>query len=51
MAIMEGAPKGDLEDIVTSQFESFSVVRGGRVQARITDFVVSIAPGISVEAP
>lgn len=51
MARKEGAPSGDLHDIVTSEFSAFTVVRGGRAQGRITDFVISIAPGISVEAP
>lgn len=51
IARKEGAPRGDLQDMVVSQFSSYQVVRGGRVQARITDFVIGIAPGISVEAP
>lgn len=50
MARKEGAPRGDLQDMIITQFSSFSVVRGGRAQARITDFVIGIAPGITVEA-
>ncbi|PKL59268.1 MAG: hydantoin utilization protein A, partial [Methanomicrobiales archaeon HGW-Methanomicrobiales-4] len=51
MARQEGAPPGDLHDIAISQYSTFHVVRGGRVQARITDFLIGIAPGVTVEAP
>jgi N-methylhydantoinase A/oxoprolinase/acetone carboxylase beta subunit len=51
IARQEGAPSADLHDVVTSQYSSFPVVRGGRVRARITDFVIGIAPGVTVEAP
>ncbi|MFH0967603.1 MAG: hydantoinase/oxoprolinase family protein [Methanobacteriota archaeon] len=51
MAREEGAPPGDLHDIAISHYSSFHVVRGGRVQARITDFMIGIAPGVTVEAP
>ncbi len=50
MAKAEGAPPEDLKDVVTSQFSAFNVVRGGRTQARITNFVMGIAPGITAEA-
>ncbi len=51
MARSEGAPSADLHELVTSQYSAYNVVRGGRVQARITDFVIGIAPGITAEAP
>lgn len=51
MARGEGAPEEDLKDLVTSRFSSYNVVRGGHVQACITDFVIGIAPGITAEAP
>ncbi|HWQ65014.1 MAG TPA: hydantoinase/oxoprolinase family protein [Methanospirillum sp.] len=51
MAKSEGAPPKDLHELVTSQYSAYNVVRGGRIQARITDFVIGIAPGITCEAP
>lgn len=51
IAKMEGAPASDLQDIVVQQFSAFNVVRGGRTQARISSFVIGIAPGITSEAP
>ncbi|MDD1727476.1 MAG: hypothetical protein LUQ50_00225 [Methanospirillum sp.] len=47
----EGAPAQDLKELLTSQYSVYNVVRGGRTQARITDFVIGIAPGITAEAP
>ncbi len=51
MARREGAPKEDLRELLTTRFSSYNVVRGGHVQACITDFVTGIAPGITAEAP
>ncbi len=51
MAREEGAPQEDLHELITSRYSAYNVVRGGRVQARITDFVIGIAPGITAEAP
>lgn len=51
MARNEGAPSNDLHELVTSHYSVYNVVRGGRVQARITDFVIGIAPGVTTEAP
>lgn len=50
LARNEGAPPEDLRDLVTSQYSAYNVVRGGRAQARITDFVIGISPGITSEA-
>ena len=46
----EGAPEEDIEDIEVLYFSSYDVVRGWRVTAKITNMVLAIAPGISVEA-
>ena len=40
----------DIEEIEVLYFSSYDVVRGWRVTAKITDLVLAIAPGISVEA-
>lgn len=50
IAMNEGAPEEDVEDIKVLYFSSFDVVRGWRVSAKITDMILAVAPGISVEA-
>jgi N-methylhydantoinase A/oxoprolinase/acetone carboxylase beta subunit len=50
IARKEGAPEEDIEDIEVLYFSSYDVVRGWRVTAKITNMVLAIAPGISVEA-
>jgi N-methylhydantoinase A/oxoprolinase/acetone carboxylase beta subunit len=46
----EGAPEEDIEDIRVLYYSSFDVVRGWRITAKITDMILAVAPGISVEA-
>jgi hypothetical protein len=50
IARRERAPEEDIEDVQIRLFSSYDVVRGWRVTAKITDMVLAIAPGISVEA-
>ncbi len=50
IARKEGAPEEDIADIQVLSYSSYDVVRGWRVTATITDMVLAIAPGISVEA-
>lgn len=50
-AVSEGAPEDDVNDLIMHSFTAYNVVRGWRVTARISDFVLGIAPGISMEAP
>ena len=51
LARREGAPDEDLRDLETTRYSMYNVVRGGQVQACITDFVISITPGITADAP
>jgi len=50
IARKEGAPEEDIADIQVLSYSSYDVVRGWRVTATITDMILAIAPGISVEA-
>lgn len=50
MAITEGAPEEDVREVNVLYFSSYDVVRGWRVTGRISDIILGIAPGISVEA-
>ncbi|NLV26666.1 MAG: hydantoinase/oxoprolinase family protein [Methanomicrobiales archaeon] len=50
VARADGAPEEDVEDVMIQFFSSYEVVRGWKVAAKITDILLSIAPGISVEA-
>ncbi|NLW77691.1 MAG: hypothetical protein GXY18_14920, partial [Methanomicrobiales archaeon] len=46
----EGAPEDDIQDVQVHFFSAYDVVKGWRITARITDIILGIAPGISMEA-
>lgn len=50
IARKEGAPEEDVRDVSILFFSAYNVVRGWRISARITDMILGIVPGISVEA-
>lgn len=47
----EGAPPSDIKDVIIDRFNAFDVVRGWQIDARIIDFIIRVAPGITSEAP
>ena len=49
VALAEGAPEEDIQDIAVILFSTYNVVRGWRITARITDIILGIAPGITQE--
>ena len=50
LAISEGAPEEDVKDVTVFHFSSYDVIRGWKVTAKITDIILGITPGITVEA-
>ena len=52
-ALKSGAPEEDISETETvlTFFKAYDVVRSGRRAERISDLIVGIKPGITVEAP
>lgn len=49
-AQQEGAPPSDVREVFSERFFAYDIVKGWNVDARIVDFIVRIAPGITGEA-